>query len=234
MTIPNFQLTPLSVPSLSYYIVPGETETKPPNDVVSKILETVNGNVTKHILQILSPMQQPVNLTREEKPTYYQQVPSLYPSPPSSPDYCSDYDQPLDLSMKKPLLEPEDLSQTSSIDVEAALTEEQKQQLTSAQMNAVMGLLSMEKILTRQNQIVVNSCKDDEEDSLDDDHKLVIDEDGESICNLIPKIEIKIEGGDSLDLETDEKYVCGHCDKIFSKHSSLARHKYEHSGKPNL
>lgn len=29
-------------------------------------------------------------------------------------------------------------------------------------------------------------------------------------------------------------YFCDQCDKTFSKHSSLARHKYEHSGKYNL
>lgn len=28
-------------------------------------------------------------------------------------------------------------------------------------------------------------------------------------------------------------YFCDQCDKTFSKHSSLARHKYEHSGKYN-
>lgn len=29
----------------------------------------------------------------------------------------------------------------------------------------------------------------------------------------------------------DNSYVCDQCDKSFSKQSSLARHKYEHSGK---
>ena len=33
-------------------------------------------------------------------------------------------------------------------------------------------------------------------------------------------------------LDTEEgMYACDQCDKIFSKQSSLARHKYEHSGK---
>ena len=30
--------------------------------------------------------------------------------------------------------------------------------------------------------------------------------------------------------DSDGQYVCDQCDKAFSKHSSLARHKYEHSG----
>lgn len=33
-----------------------------------------------------------------------------------------------------------------------------------------------------------------------------------------------------LDAE-DGLYSCDQCDKLFSKQSSLARHKYEHSGK---
>lgn len=31
--------------------------------------------------------------------------------------------------------------------------------------------------------------------------------------------------------EEDGQFVCDQCDKAFSKQSSLARHKYEHSGK---
>lgn len=33
--------------------------------------------------------------------------------------------------------------------------------------------------------------------------------------------------------ETEQEglYFCDQCDKTFSKHSSLTRHKYEHSGK---
>lgn len=31
--------------------------------------------------------------------------------------------------------------------------------------------------------------------------------------------------------EQEGLYFCDQCDKTFSKHSSLARHKYEHSGK---
>lgn len=27
------------------------------------------------------------------------------------------------------------------------------------------------------------------------------------------------------------QFLCDQCDKVFAKHSSLARHKYEHSGK---
>lgn len=36
--------------------------------------------------------------------------------------------------------------------------------------------------------------------------------------------------------ETEQEgiYFCNQCDKTFSKHSSLARHKYEHSGKLNF
>ena len=40
----------------------------------------------------------------------------------------------------------------------------------------------------------------------------------------------------SLQTETEQEgvYFCNQCDKSFSKHSSLARHKYEHSGNINI
>ena len=34
-----------------------------------------------------------------------------------------------------------------------------------------------------------------------------------------------------MGIEQEGLYFCDQCDKTFSKHSSLARHKYEHSGK---
>lgn len=36
---------------------------------------------------------------------------------------------------------------------------------------------------------------------------------------------------DGMTLVEDGMYSCDQCDKMFSKQSSLARHKYEHSGK---
>jgi uncharacterized Zn-finger protein len=35
-------------------------------------------------------------------------------------------------------------------------------------------------------------------------------------------------------VEEEGQYGCDQCDKSFSKQSSLARHKYEHSGKQNF
>lgn len=40
-----------------------------------------------------------------------------------------------------------------------------------------------------------------------------------------------LKGGvQSLDPEPEGQFICDQCDKAFSKQSSLARHKYEHSG----
>lgn len=33
-----------------------------------------------------------------------------------------------------------------------------------------------------------------------------------------------------MEVEQEGSYFCNQCDKTFSKHSSLTRHKYEHSG----
>ena len=38
----------------------------------------------------------------------------------------------------------------------------------------------------------------------------------------------------TIETEQEGLYFCNQCDKTFSKHSSLARHKYEHSGKFSL
>lgn len=38
----------------------------------------------------------------------------------------------------------------------------------------------------------------------------------------------------TTETEQEGLYFCDQCDKTFSKHSSLARHKYEHSGKLRL
>ena len=37
----------------------------------------------------------------------------------------------------------------------------------------------------------------------------------------------KVETGEGM-------YACDQCDKMFNKQSSLARHKYEHSGESNI
>ncbi|XP_044731532.1 zinc finger E-box-binding homeobox 1-like [Chrysoperla carnea] len=251
MTIPSnpmFHIAPITIPSLSYYIVPGFTNSannssletpkiennskhadvpKVENeDVVSKILETVNGNVTKHFLQInLSPL----NLTKKENddkntnletfPEQKNSIMSLYPSPPSSPDcFSSNFDQPLDLSMKKSDIEDLELSR-SSISMDVELTDEQKQQLTSAQMNAVMGLLSMEKIITRQKNSEKCLDKKDLEPKINFTAETIKKETEE-----VPAVTVQ------ADTEVEGKFVCSHCDKVFSKQSSLARHKYEHSG----
>lgn len=36
--------------------------------------------------------------------------------------------------------------------------------------------------------------------------------------------------GSAVDGEPEGQFICDQCDKAFSKQSSLARHKYEHSG----
>ncbi|KAJ8672499.1 hypothetical protein QAD02_003758 [Eretmocerus hayati] len=45
-------------------------------------------------------------------------------------------------------------------------------------------------------------------------------------------VELRINSDSTPQMETEQEglYFCNQCDKTFSKHSSLARHKYEHSG----
>lgn len=38
---------------------------------------------------------------------------------------------------------------------------------------------------------------------------------------------VRLHGDDN---STEGQFFCDQCDKVFAKHSSLARHKYEHSG----
>lgn len=46
-------------------------------------------------------------------------------------------------------------------------------------------------------------------------------------------VEARVNADPAPQTETEQEglYFCNQCDKTFSKHSSLARHKYEHSGK---
>lgn len=71
------------------------------------------------------------------------------------------------------------------------------------------------------------------------DHALMImDEDGplpnkrHKLSPALNKALLTNVGGVAgLDGEVEGQFICDQCDKAFSKQSSLARHKYEHSGK---
>ncbi|KDR08134.1 hypothetical protein L798_01658, partial [Zootermopsis nevadensis] len=69
------------------------------------------------------------------------------------------------------------------------------------------------------------------------DHALMImDEDGSSptkrhkLSPALSKGLVQGGGVTGLDGEVEGQFICDQCDKAFSKQSSLARHKYEHSG----
>lgn len=40
----------------------------------------------------------------------------------------------------------------------------------------------------------------------------------------------KLSSNSTVDSEIEGQFSCQYCDKAFTKQSSLARHKYEHSG----
>jgi hypothetical protein len=71
-----------------------------------------------------------------------------------------------------------------------------------------------------------------------DNALLMMDEDGAS-PNKRHKLSPALNKGlltgfggiTGLDGEGEGQFICDQCDKAFSKQSSLARHKYEHSGK---
>ena len=64
-----------------------------------------------------------------------------------------------------------------------------------------------------------------ESEQLEYDDSLMIDEDG-----LSRSKKRKSWKAHKVDVE-EGMYACDQCDKLFSKQSSLARHKYEHSGR---
>lgn len=47
----------------------------------------------------------------------------------------------------------------------------------------------------------------------------------------IKKLKLMSVGTPIGEIEPEGQFICDQCDKAFSKQSSLARHKYEHSGK---
>ena len=65
-----------------------------------------------------------------------------------------------------------------------------------------------------------------EQVALEFDDALMIDE-----GNLSHSKKRKSWKAHKVDVE-EGMYACDQCDKLFNKQSSLARHKYEHSGEP--
>lgn len=63
------------------------------------------------------------------------------------------------------------------------------------------------------------------------DDSVMASEEGDTHQPQIKKLKMMPLGTPSGEIEPEGQFICDQCDKAFSKQSSLARHKYEHSGK---
>ena len=129
-------------------------------------------------------------------------------------------------------------------------------QSTGAKLTLLMYITSIRGILISQGYLDGGDTTDEADDSgcggvgggnQEDHHPLMmIDEDGSApnkrhklspalsssgVKGMVAGVGVGVPG---LDGEVEGQFICDQCDKAFSKQSSLARHKYEHSGKLSI
>lgn len=161
-------------------------------------------------LQTLPYSEQPLDLSTKRGP------PSIDSSPRSSPHPEILIDEAVNLSQRSP--SPIDFNNSSRL----------AQILAQPKLSMGMGLVPMEQLmglsgdLPSLSQLITNRL------SLSPNSKKLYDGDDEEKRKFVLK---SLGSPGNGEQEIEGQFSCDQCDKAFSKQSSLARHKYEHSGK---
>lgn len=187
--------------------------------------------------------EEAVNLSQKSSrsPTPFQQLP--YPGHYQHSNSSSDYRSPSPIH-------PDAFANGSRL----ARMLSQPHRLAMAGVSSAMGLVPMERLLQFNSELTASrspllntSCSspnserrswkaEEAEDSGVSQETYATEEDCPSKRSKLTHMALKSLNNTLLntaspETEVEGQFVCDQCDKAFSKQSSLARHKYEHSGK---